>query len=202
MIYLASSSSRRIQILKDAGLRFSSLVIPDVEKKLFHLHPYQLITKNVELKIEEGNRLLTQKKILEPSIVCAFDTIVSFDGKIFEKPRSKKEAQWMLTELGGRTHQVLTGYSLFHLSTKKNRQRIVTTHVTMKKISQDEINCYIQTPIPYDKAGGYAAQGFCLSWIQKIKGSYLNILGLPLKTFLSDLKAIDPKKKLLDWFIE
>lgn len=180
-IVLASSSQRRIDMLKDNG--YESIVIaPDIEENM----PYGIPPN-------EGAMFLALKKALsvEPlcedgSIILAADTIVLLD-EIIGKPVSEEDAYRILSLLNGKTHRVITGVALLKA---KCLQRVVfceTTYVTFKKYSEKDIIDYIRTEEPYDKAGGYAIQGAFGKYVKGIKGDRDNVIGLPWKMVAHEL---------------
>jgi len=108
------------------------------------------------------------------------DTIVLRDGAILGKPRSPEEAFAMLQSLSGRGHRVVSGYALFDRETGEAESGAVTTTVNFKRLSREEIDGYIATGEPFDKAGAYAIQGIGAFMVKNIEGSYTNVVGLPL----------------------
>jgi septum formation protein len=118
------------------------------------------------------------------------DTIVVIDSLIMGKPENKKQAREMIERLSGREHKVFTGFTLAHDATKVYKTKIISSAVRFKKISPEEMEWYISCDEPYDKAGGYAAQGKGASFIKSIRGSYTNVIGLPLCEVLEELKNL------------
>jgi len=114
------------------------------------------------------------------SWVIGADTIVVVDDTILGKPASKAEAHSMLTTLSGRVHRVLTGFCLCRLAGNRLHAEVVSTDVRFKILTPDEIEWYIHTSEPFDKAGAYAAQGLGAFMIKHIYGSYSNVVGLPV----------------------
>ncbi|MFO7860566.1 MAG: Maf family protein, partial [Desulfosalsimonas sp.] len=112
--------------------------------------------------------------------VIGADSIVVIDGLILNKPGSAAGAGQMLWRLSGRTHRVITGYSIWCESRKHRHSDACITEVTFKELTEDEINWYTQTPEPWDKAGGYAIQGIAAFMVKSINGSYTNVVGLPM----------------------
>lgn len=174
-VILASGSPRRKELLDLTGLK------------------YQVITPNVDEKVlpEETPRDHVQRLALEKAlgvaasnpddVVIGCDTVVLLNGRhILGKPRKKKEAKEMLTSLAGREHTVLSAVAaVWH---RKGKQRVVTveTRVRMKQIEEWELNWYIDSGEPMDKAGAYAIQGKAAIFIEGIVGSHTNVIGLPL----------------------
>jgi septum formation protein len=112
--------------------------------------------------------------------VVAADTIVCINGSILGKPKSREEAVEMLRRLSGQEHRVLTGFSVCHSEKGESDKEAVQTVVRMKPLTPAEIEWYVQTGEPFDKAGGYAIQGAGSFMIESIQGSYTNVVGLPL----------------------
>ena len=122
------------------------------------------------------------------AIIIAADTFGVIDGHITGKPRSESEARAILTSLSGKSHTVITGFTLLDTLTRKAVSRSVETTVYMKRITKTEIEAYVQTGEPLDKAGAYAIQGLGAVLVEKIKGDYFNITGLPLYALAEVLK--------------
>jgi septum formation protein len=112
--------------------------------------------------------------------VIAADTVVYVDHSILGKPKNREEAKKMLRRLSGKEHRVLTGFSVHHLKKGKGDREAVQTAVKVKKLTQAEMEWYVETGEPFDKAGGYAVQGIGSFMIESIKGSYTNVVGLPI----------------------
>jgi septum formation protein len=173
-LILASKSPRRYELLKQAGLEFD--VIPSRVEEDFVKG--ESPRKHV-LRLAEAKALYVGNQHPDRWVVAA-DTIVYVDHSILGKPKSREEAKKMLRRLSGKEHRVLTGFSVYHLERRKGDREAVQTAVKVKKLTQSEIDWYIQTGEPYDKAGGYAIQGMGSFMIESIKGSYTNVVGLPL----------------------
>jgi septum formation protein len=122
------------------------------------------------------------------ALVLGADTIVVIDGIILGKPANKTQAKNMLEKLSGREHKVFTGFTIAHLAIDIHETKVIQSTVRFKTISTDEMNWYIACDEPYDKAGGYAIQGKGAYFIQSIRGSYTNVIGLPLCEVLQALK--------------
>jgi septum formation protein len=122
--------------------------------------------------------------------VIAADTIVYVDHSILGKPKSREEAKKMLRRLSGKEHRVLTGFSVHHLAKGKGDREAVQTTVKVKKLTQAEMKWYVETGEPFDKAGGYAIQGIGSFMIESIKGSYNNVVGLPVCELIQMLSRL------------
>ena len=174
-IILASQSPRRQQLLKDLAWDFRIAHIDVEELYPAHLKNNEIAEYLAELKSEAYKPTLEKNELL----ICA-DTIVCIGKQTLGKPKNKLEAQQMLKTLQGKTHQVYTGVCI-RTNTKK-KVFSVRTDVFFKNLSEEEINFYIENYQPFDKAGAYGAQewlGFVA--VEKIEGSYFNVMGLPLK---------------------
>jgi septum formation protein len=122
--------------------------------------------------------------------VIAADTIVYINGSILGKPKSREEAMDMLHRLSGQEHWVLTGFSVCHLGKGKSDKEAVQTAVRVKPLTSVEMEWYVQTGEPFDKAGGYAIQGIGSFMIESIQGSYTNVVGLPICELIQMLNRL------------
>lgn len=174
LFILASKSPRRQYLLKQAGLDF--LVVPSRldENKMAKNAPEEYVIKLAEAKAED----VAQK--YPESWVIGADTIVVIGDAILGKPRSKDDARNMLLRLSGQTHQVYTGFAVCCKAQKRLFSQVVKTDVLFKELSDEEIQWYIHTPEPFDKAGAYAIQGMGTFLVRSIHGSYTNVVGLPV----------------------
>jgi septum formation protein len=174
LFVLASKSPRRRYLLKQAGLDF--LVVPSKvdESKILINDPETYVIELAKAKAGD----ISQK--YPESWVIGADTIVVINGTILGKPKSKDDARNMLYRLSGRTHQVYTGFAICCKAEKRIFSQVVKTDVLFKELSDEEIQWYIHTPEPFDKAGAYAIQGIGTFLIRSIHGSYTNVVGLPV----------------------
>ncbi len=173
-LILASKSPRRSQLLSEAGFQFKIKT-----KEVKENYPNHLTPQQVPLFLAEKKAKACQEFLEKRTIILAADTIVTKGKNIYEKPKDKKDAERILNKLSGKWHEVITGVCL--LSKKKKVSFIGTSKVKLEKLSATEIDYYIEQFQPYDKAGAYAIQewiGLCK--ISKIKGTYSNIMGLPV----------------------
>ncbi len=173
-LILASNSPRRRYLLKQAGVDFTVIPSSLDESNISNPDPAELVRNLAEAKAKLVSDLYPE------SWVIGADTIVVIDDKILGKPDSKDSARIMLSSLSGRLHQVLTGFSLCRNTEKRLYSEVVSTEVRFKKLTEDEIEWYIHTNEPFDKAGAYAAQGLGAFMIKHIRGSYTNVVGLPV----------------------
>ena len=173
-LILASKSPRRRKLLEQAGLTFSVIPSDFDEDTVALSNPDSDV-----VRLAESKALDISRKHPDAWVIGA-DTIVLIGRKILGKPVSAEEAFEMLQRLSGKTHQVLTGYCI--CCKKKNRifSETVKTDVRFKKLTDSEINWYIQTGEPFDKAGGYAIQGIGSFLVRGINGSYTNVVCLPV----------------------
>jgi septum formation protein len=184
-LILASTSPRRAQILRDAGLVFSIISSAVDETPIPGETPPDLVRRLASAKAE-----LVAARSVGPAIVVAADTVVLLEGQILGKPRSTDDARHMLERLSGRTHSVVTGVSLIRLPDVEQRAFVETTLVHFDRLSANEITRYLATDEPLDKAGAYAIQGRAGRYIPRIEGCYYNVVGLPLARLLSELHEL------------
>jgi septum formation protein len=185
MIYLASRSPRRRELLTQIGVRFHLLLfrervgeLPEVEEdSLAGEAPSAYVERMARAKAESGWRRLQQRN-LPPAPVLAADTTVALNGKIYGKPANREHAADILAALAGKRHEVLTGVAL------KNHDEIAfalsVSEVLLAALSADEITQYVASGESEDKAGAYAIQGRAARFVVEIRGSYSGVMGLPL----------------------
>lgn len=172
-IILASSSPRRQFLMREAGFTFT-VEKPDVEETFPPEMPVEQVARYLAMKKAEFFRASMQNQL----IVTA-DTVVIINNYILNKPQDRNEAISMLNVLSGNTHLVMTGVCI--LSAEREESFDDTTEVTFKKLTQQEIEFYVDNYKPYDKAGAYGAQDWIgMVAIEKITGSYFNVMGLPI----------------------
>lgn len=180
-LILASSSPRRQYLMKEAGFEFV-IEKPDVDESFPADMPVDQVARYLAAKKAEYFRL----KIRDEIIVTA-DTVVILFNKILNKPQDRKEAIEMLSSLSGRTHLVMTGVCI--VSKEKEESFDDTTEVTFQALTREEIEFYVDHYKPYDKAGAYGAQDWIgMVAIQRISGSYFNVMGLPIHKVYEHLK--------------
>ena len=174
LIILASKSPRRRYLLKQAGLSFSVVPSNIDEKSIPESPPETYVRMLSEAKADNVSSLYPDKWII------GADTIVLKDDTILGKPGSKAEARSMLKQLSGQTHHVLTGYAICCKTKNRRFSATMKTEVLFKHLTDDEIEWYIHTKEPFDKAGAYAIQGLGTFLVKSINGSYTNVVGLPV----------------------
>lgn len=182
-IILASQSPRRKELLEKCGYPFL-IDVADIDE-----------TIHTENDLKEEIRLLSIRKAKEvlkrheDAIVIGSDTIVVVDKEILGKPHSEEEAKEMLRKLSNHTHEVITGIAI--LSNKREYSNTSTSYVTFEELSEEEIDKYVETKEPMDKAGAYAIQGIASRYIKNINGDYYSIMGFPVSMVYEELKNID-----------
>ena len=181
-IILASASPRRKEILGKTGLKFSVDAGDYKEDMDLALKPRQLARF---LSSEKAKAVAVK---YASALVIAADTFIVFQGSLLGKPHTREEARRMLTLLNGRQHSVLTGFTVIDTRTGKKLSRSVETKVIFKKMTGQEIESYVKTGEPLDKAGAYAIQGLGAVLVKKIEGDYFNVMGLPLSSLTGVLR--------------
>ncbi|MEN6373469.1 MAG: Maf family protein [Smithella sp.] len=182
---LASASPRREELLRSVGLKFKILPAHVNEDYINGETPRQ----HVRRLAQDKARALALK--YPDAWVLGADTIVVIDNLILGKPKNKTQARQMLERLSGREHKVFTGFTLTCMASKTIKTTVVQSAVKFKPISTAEMEWYISCDEPYDKAGGYAVQGKGAYFIKAIRGSYTNVIGLPLCEVLEELKKLN-----------
>ena len=180
-IILASQSPRRYELLKMIGLNFKVRPSHAEEVNKNNLPPIEYTLNNARLK---GDSIA---KLSPESIVISADTIVVYKDEILEKPKDETHARETMQKLNGKTHEVVTGFGLSLMAKEKFVFNHETTKVTFRNLTQNEIRAYVNTGEPFDKAGGYGAQGAGSLLIKRIDGCFFNVVGLPLANFFVTL---------------
>ncbi|OUN83519.1 septum formation inhibitor Maf [Flavonifractor sp. An52] len=173
-IILASKSPRRRALLEQMGVRDFRIVTPDIDEHMDRdLPPAELVR---QISLEKAQAVAAQA---DPNtVVIAADTVVALDGVVLGKPADKEEAFRMLSLLSGNRHQVYTGLTV--LRGEQVFSQWEETAVTFRSLTAEEIEAYIATGEPMDKAGAYGIQGYGALFIQGISGDYYNVMGLPV----------------------
>jgi septum formation protein len=184
-IILASGSPRRKELLEKIGLTFK--VDPSDSSEFLRLDlPPEGIAKAISLE-----KALKVASKYSDAVIIAADTFGVFRGKIVGKPATTDEAKLILSKLSGKSHRVITGYTILDTITKKVTTHSVETRVYFKKLTSEEIENYVKSGEPLDKAGAYGIQGLGAAMVEKIKGDYYNVMGLPLCALVDSLKRFD-----------
>ena len=173
-LILASKSPRRSYLLKKAGIAFDVIPSHFDENSIAINDPAQYVRTLSNAKAQEVAGRFPDRWII------GADTVVLIDGKVLGKPRDMPSARIMLEQLSGQTHQVFTGFTICCRRLQRHITDVVRTDVTFKELTQNEIEWYIHTAEPFDKAGAYAIQGLGTFLVKRINGSYTNVVGLPV----------------------
>ena len=181
-IILASASPRRKQLMKMAGVRFSVVPadIPEIVPE--DIPPEKVSQYLAEIK---AGYILSEN---ENSVVVGADTTVICEGRVLGKPKDKAEAKEMLRFLSGKTHEVYTGVAI--VSKEANDCFTSVTKVEFYELSDEEIDWYISTGEPMDKAGAYGIQGFGCRLVRRIEGDYFTVMGLPVAEVVRRIEKI------------
>jgi septum formation protein len=182
-LILASVSPRRSELLRQLGLQFS--VVPsDVQE----LHQDQLTAREIS-QINAYRKARAVAKKFPDALVLGADTLVHLGTVLFGKPETLEQAQQMLERLQGRTHEVVTAICLIHLRNHRQKVFSETTTVTFHPLDAGKIQRYLVKVNPLDKAGAYAIQEEGDSIVEKISGSYTNVVGLPIEKLRAELET-------------
>lgn len=186
-LILASKSPRRSEILRELGVKFTT-VTAETDESTSERDGERYVREIALRKGEAVKKILSESGELEENdIILACDTVVeSPDGEIMGKPRGREDAERMILSLAGRSHKVISGVAL--LSARKSVTVSEVTEVNFDKIEREELRAYLDTDEAYDKAGAYAIQGRASLWITGIRGDYFNVVGLPVKLLSDTLK--------------
>lgn len=180
-IILASGSPRRKELLEMVGLQFEVFSLP-VEETFPETLPSREVAEYLAIEKNKAYRL-----VLKDDIILTADTVVVIDDQILGKPKDAGEALQMLQLLSGKIHQVISGVCISSINKKHSFSSL--TEVKFKELATEEIKHYIEHYAPYDKAGGYAIQEWIgLIGIEWIKGSYYNVVGLPVDKVVEAIK--------------
>ena len=173
MLILASQSPRRQELMGQIGLTFT-VRVADIDETMDPRDDAATAVGKVSAKKAAAIAATADAE----DVIVAADTIVVIDGEILGKPHSTEEAKAMLRRLSGRTHRVMTGVTVACGDRKETVTEI--TEVTFRPLSETEIDTYVATGDPMDKAGSYGVQGLAAAFVEKLNGDYFNVMGLPL----------------------
>ncbi len=187
-LYLASQSPRRRELLQQIGVPHQVISVSVAETPLPTEAPAAYVTRLAQEKALAGVAAAAAQG-LAPLPVLGADTIVVCDGAILEKPRDAEHAAQMLRQLSAATHQVMTAVAL--AAPERCRVEMSVTDVVFRVLDEAEIAAYWHTGESCDKAGGYAIQGLGAVFVQQIRGSYSNVVGLPLEQVIVLLREFD-----------
>ena len=183
-LILASASPRRQQLMKDAGFTFE-VRLKNVEEK----YPQELHLENVPEYLSKVKASAFREELKADEVLITADTVVCIHDRILGKPADRKEAISMLQELSGNRHLVVTGVSV----TTRTKQLSFSsrTDVFFKHLSNEEIEFYVDTYKPFDKAGAYGIQEWIgYIGIERIEGSFYNVMGLPVQKLYETLRKL------------
>jgi septum formation protein len=187
-IFLASSSPRRAEILRNAGIAFEICATHIDEASLPGETAQAMVARLAEAKARAAAAQMDASSC--ECIIVGADTTVELEGEILGKPRDSAHAREMLSKLGGRTHHVLTGIFLLRLPGNVTHAAVENSAVTFAPLDEKEIDAYVATGEPLGKAGAYAVQGIAGRYIPKIEGCYFNVVGLPLARLYALLREL------------
>jgi septum formation protein len=182
MIILASTSPRRKQLLEQLGLPFT--VVPSNVVEELNSH-YPLEKQAEFLSLQKAQAVAAQ---YEDAIIIGADTIILFENELIGKPKDKKDAKKLLAKFSGKSHVIITGFTILDAKTKKTITKSVKTKIWFRELEESEIDSYIEKEKPFDKAGAYALQDLGAIFIEKIEGDFFGGVGLPLFTLAKELK--------------
>lgn len=181
-LILASQSPRRKEILEKTKLPFV-IVVSEYEEDMTEDLPPTVLAE----KLSRGKAEKVAKRHPD-AVVIAADTFVLFEGRLLGKPKSEEEAAQMLRMISGKRLTVITGVTLFEHKENKEVSFSEETHLEMKELSEDEIEAYVATGEPMDKAGAFAMQEIGASFVKRVEGDFFSAVGLPLYRLVHELK--------------
>lgn len=177
---LASNSPRRKELLKHVIEEFE-VISSDLEEKIDEDLPFEEAV--MDLAFQKAVDVFTHHK---DHVVLGFDTLVLIDDELLGKPKGLEEAKEMLEKLSGKTHFVITGCAI--ISKEVSTSFYEKTRVNFAKMTEDEIDSYVMTLEPMDKAGAYAIQGKGSKFVQSVTGDFFTVMGLPIAKLYAELK--------------
>ena len=188
MIILASKSPRRKELLENIGIK-PLIIVSDADENIDESNPEELVKKLSHIKAQAVYDKIKADKTIglhEDDYILGADTIVYANGNVLGKPKDKDDARAMIKTLSGSVHSVYTGFTLID-SEGNTVSKAVETKVYVYDMSDSEIEDYISTDEPYDKAGAYGIQGLFGKYVEKIEGDYNNVVGLPVSAIYNTL---------------
>lgn len=186
-LILASNSPRRREILRNADFSFTVQPAHIDETLQPNERAEDYVLRLAEAK---GQLIAATARGSENTFVIGADTTVVCNGRIFGKPADPADAREMLRALSGATHEVLTGIAIIRASDRKNVAEVATTRVTFLPLADGDIDSYIASGEPFDKAGAYGIQGIGGKFVSRIEGCYFNVMGLPLSRVWQALRSL------------
>ncbi len=183
-IVLASNSPRRKELLQRMGVNFKVRTLFGIDES----YPDSLRGEDIVCYISRNKAKTYQSSMAPNELLITADTIVYVDGEVMGKPKNAEQAKEMLHKLSGKTHQVITGVTI--VTAKRTENFGVTSQVKFTNITDEEINFYVDNYLPFDKAGAYGIQEWIgIVAVEEIKGSYFNVVGLPVQRLYQKLKT-------------
>mgnify|MGYP000054923457 FL=1 len=183
-IVLASNSPRRKELLQRMGVNFKVRTLFGIDES----YPDSLRGEDIVCYISRNKAKAYQSSMAPNELLITADTIVYVDGEVLGKPKNAEQAKEMLHKLSGKTHQVITGVTI--VTAKRTENFGVTSQVKFTNITDEEINFYVDNYLPFDKAGAYGIQEWIgIVAVEEIKGSYFNVVGLPVQRLYQKLKT-------------
>jgi septum formation protein len=191
-LILASSSPRRAEVLRNAGFVFQVRPADVDETRLPQEAAEDYVRRVAQAK---AHAIAEQARAAgESAIVIAADTTVLAEGHVLEKPKDAEDARQMLRLFSGKTHEVITALCVINIPAAKEALHVEKTRVDFLKMSEEEIESYIQTGEPFGKAGAYGIQGIAGRFATRIEGCYFNVMGLPLSRLWTTLQELSWKE--------
>lgn len=183
-IVLASNSPRRKELLQRMGVNFKVRTLFGIDESF----PDSLRGEDIVRYISRNKAEAYRSSMADNELLITADTIVYLDGEVMGKPKSAEQAKEMLHKLSGKTHQVITGVTI--VTAQRTENFGVTSQVKFAVLTDDEINFYVDNYLPFDKAGAYGIQEWIgIVAVEEIKGSYFNVVGLPVQRLYQKLKT-------------
>jgi septum formation protein len=183
-VILASASPRRLELLR--SLRFNVDVVPSTYEEPDHPH---LSPRDLAI-VHARHKCADVRARFSDSLVIAADTVVDVDGVAYNKPRDKTDAKGMLRDLSGRTHIVHTAFALAVPGEEQAVEHCESTFVTFFPLSDEEIETYVESGEPMDKAGAYGIQGYGATLVERVEGDFYTVMGFPLARFVRTLRRL------------
>lgn len=183
-IVLASNSPGRKELLQRMGVNFKVRTLFGIDES----YPDSLRGEDIVCYISRNKAKAYQSSMAPNELLITADTIVYVDGEVMGKPKNAEQAKEMLHKISGKTHQVITGVTI--VTAKRTENFGVTSQVKFTNITDEEINFYVDNYLPFDKAGAYGIQEWIgIVAVEEIKGSYFNVVGLPVQRLYQKLKT-------------
>lgn len=182
-LILASNSPRRKELLDLLKLDYE-IITSDVEEVIDENIPFEDVV--MDLAFQKAAGVFRSNK---DRVVLGFDTLVLLEGELLGKPKSEEDAKQMLRKLSGKTHFVITGCAI--ISNRLSKSFYEKTRVTFVDLSDKEIDDYVSSKEPMDKAGAYAIQGLGSKFIQSVNGDFFTVMGLPVSKLYQELKQLE-----------